>query len=123
MDFPGLFHQAGRLKTDLMLVPSNDWRAIDPWHTEMARFRAIEQGFNMVRQTSLGLSVATDYQGRVLNRMDHYTTADHVMVSEVPTRGVTTIYSMIGDLFAWLSILTLPLMITIARRRKSPPLP
>jgi apolipoprotein N-acyltransferase len=118
MDFPGLLHQAGRLKTDLMLVPSNDWRAIDPWHTEMARFRAIEQGFNMVRQTSLGLSVATDYQGRVLNRMDHYTTADHVMVSEVPTRGVNTIYSIIGDLFAWLCIVTLPLMIELARRRK-----
>lgn len=121
MDFPGLLHQAGRLKTDLMLVPSNDWKAIDPWHTEMARFRAIEQGFNMVRHTSLGLSVATDYQGRVLNRMDHYTTTDHVMVSEVPTQGVTTIYSIVGDLFAWLSIMTLPLMITIARRRKSPP--
>ena len=62
----------------------------------------------MVRQTSNGLSVATDYQGRVLSRMDHFTTEDHVMVSQVPTKGVTTFYSRFGDLFAWLCIITLP---------------
>ena len=118
MDFPGLLEQAGQLRTDLMLVPSNDWREIDPWHSEMARFRAIEQGFNMVRHASLGLSVATDYQGRVLSHMDHFRTADRVMVSEVPTRGVTTIYSMVGDLFAWLCIVTLPVLIVPVIRRR-----
>lgn len=119
MDFPGFLKQAGQLRTDLMLVPSNDWREIDPWHTEMARFRAIEQGFNMVRHASLGLSIATDYQGRVLSRMDHYTTTDHVMVSQVPTQGVDTVYSKIGDLFAWLSIVTLPVLAGPLRRRRS----
>lgn len=107
MDFPGLLKQAGKLHTDVMLVPSNDWKEIDPWHSEMARFRAIEQGFNLVRHTSGGLSIATDYQGRVLSRMDHYTTADRVMISEVPTRGVNTVYSRIGDLFSWVCIATL----------------
>jgi apolipoprotein N-acyltransferase len=116
MDFPGLLHQAGRLQTDIMLVPSNDWREIDPWHTEMARFRAIEQGFNMVRQTSNGLSLATDTRGRVLSRMDHFSTADRVMVSQVPTRGVTTIYSKISDLFAWLCVITLPVLIKRSSR-------
>jgi apolipoprotein N-acyltransferase len=116
MDFPGLLHQAGRLQTDIMLVPSNDWREIDPWHTEMARFRAIEQGFNMVRQTSNGLSLATDTRGRALSRMDHFATGDRVMVAQVPTRGVTTIYSKIGDLFAWLCIITLPGLIVRGQR-------
>src|SRR5512136_2865834 len=41
-----LLHQAGQLSADLVLVPSNDWRAIDPWHTQIAVFRAVEQGFN-----------------------------------------------------------------------------
>ena len=117
MDFPGLLKQAGRLHTDVMLVPSNDWKAIDPWHSEMARFRAIEQGFNLVRHTSGGLSIATDYQGRVLSRMDHYTTAERVMISEVPTRGVNTIYSWIGDLFSWVCIATLLGLLWLARRR------
>lgn len=106
-DFPRLVAQAGALGTDIVLDPSNDWRAIDPWHTEMASFRSIEEGVNLVRQTSQGLSAAFDYQGRRLSAMDHYQTEDYDMISEVPTRGVRTIYSRVGDWFAWLSILTL----------------
>jgi len=104
MDFPGLLKQAGQQRVDLMLVPSNDWRAIDPWHTHMARFRAIEQGFNLIRHTSGGLSLAADFQGRVLGSMDHYTTDDRALISHVPTRGTRTIYSRVGDLFAWICI-------------------
>ncbi len=100
-DFPQLLAQAGALRADIVLDPSNDWRAIDPWHTQRASFRAIEQGVNLVRQTSHGLSAAFDYQGRRLSSMDHFQAADYVMVSEVPTRGVHTIYSVLGDWFAW----------------------
>jgi apolipoprotein N-acyltransferase len=32
-DFPQLLRQAGALGTDILLDPSNDWRAIDSWHT------------------------------------------------------------------------------------------
>ena len=103
-----LLHQAGRGRADLVLVPSNDWRAIDPWHTQMAVFRAIEQGFNIVRHTSRGLSVAADYQGRVRGLMDHYETpGERQLVAEVPTKGVRTIYSRLGDLFSWLALLGL----------------
>ena len=118
MDFPELLKQAGRQHTDLLLVPSNDWKEIDPWHSEMARFRAIEQGFNLVRHASNGLSIATDYQGRVLSRMDHFTTADRVLISEVPTRGVDTVYSRIGDLFAWLCVITVLGSIMLAWRNQ-----
>jgi apolipoprotein N-acyltransferase len=100
-----LLHQAGAGRADLLLVPSNDWRAIDPWHTRMAVFRAVEQGVNMVRHTSRGLSVAVDYQGRVRGAMDHYeTTGNRALVAEVPTRGVRTVYSRVGDLFSWLAL-------------------
>lgn len=101
-DFPQLLAQAGALGADIVLDPSNDWRAVDPWHTQMASFRAIEQGVNLVRQTSQGLSAAFDYQGRRLSAMDHYYTADYALVSEVPTRGVRTVYSRLRDWFAWM---------------------
>ncbi len=104
MDFPGLLQQAGRQNVDIMLVPSNDWPEIDPWHSHMARLRAIEQGFNLVRHVSKGFSIATDYQGRVLASMDHYVTEERNLVSHVPTRGVTTIYAKVGDFFTWLCI-------------------
>ncbi len=33
--------------------------------------------------------------------MDHYTAADWTLVAHVPVRGVRTVYSFIGDWFAW----------------------
>lgn len=105
-DFPRLLAQAGRLRADIVLDPSNDWQAIDPWHTRMASFRAIEQGFNMVRHTSHGLSAAFDYQGRELASMDHFVTEDQTLVAYVPTRGTRTLYAIFGDWFGWMICLS-----------------
>jgi len=104
MDFHDLLQQAGKLDVDILFDPSYDWKTIDPFHTYMAKFRAVEQGFSMIRHTYHGLSIATDYYGRVLALMDHYTSDESRMVSYVPTKGITTLYSIIGDLFAWLCI-------------------
>ena len=104
-DFPSLLKQAGAGRADLLLLPSNDWKAIDPWHTQMAVFRAVEEGCNLVRQVSGGLSMAVDYRGCVLAAMDHVPMAENEsLVSQVPIHGVTTFYSRIGDLFAWLTL-------------------
>jgi len=103
-DFPRLLAQAGRLRADIVLDPSNDWNALDPWHTRMDGFRAIEQGFNMVRHTSHGLSAAFDYQGRELAQMDHFVTEDRALVAYVPTRGARTLYAIWGDWFGWLCV-------------------
>ncbi len=105
MDFPNFLKQAS--DADVFIAPSNDWKAIDPWHTHMARYRAIEEGFNLIRHTSNGLSVGADYTGRVISKMDDYESADKVLVTELPTKGVTTIYSIIGDSFAWFCLLLL----------------
>jgi apolipoprotein N-acyltransferase len=115
-DFPQLLAQAGALGADVVLDPSNDWRAIDPWHTQMVSFRAIEQGINLVRHTSQGLSATFDYQGRRLAAMDHYETTDYDMISEVPTKGVRTIYSRLGDWFGWVCLAGLLLLIGQAVR-------
>lgn len=47
---------------------------------------------------------ATDLYGRVLASMDHWRASEWVMVAQVPTRGVFTIYSAVGDLFGWLAV-------------------
>lgn len=122
MDFTGLIHQAGMAGTDIMLVPAWDWKEIDPLHARMAVFRAIENGFSMVRQTGEGLSIAVDHHGRTRAYMDHFTTDNHTMISRVPVDGVWTVYSLIGDLFAWLCVGGLVILISIvivARRKKS----
>jgi apolipoprotein N-acyltransferase len=116
-DFPRLLAQAGALGADVLLDPADDWRAIDPLHTRMAGFRAIEQGVNLVRHASNGLSAAYDYQGRVLAAMDHYQATDHVLVAQVPVKGVRTLYGWAGDCFAWLCLAMLAALATRALRR------
>jgi apolipoprotein N-acyltransferase len=102
--FPDLMRQAGSKGVDLMLVPSNDWRGIDPWATQHITFRAIENGYSLVRYTSNGRAMAVDYQGHILAAVDYFTTDKQTMIVSVPTRGVSTIYALIGDLFSWLCI-------------------
>jgi len=113
MDHPVYIRQAGRSATDVMLVPANDWHDIVPFHTYMAMFRGIEYGFSIVRVTGNGLSAAFDYQGRTLATADFVTTKQ-AMASHMPTRGVKTIYTVIGDLFAWLSIAGFVILVGLA---------
>jgi apolipoprotein N-acyltransferase len=120
-DFPRLMAQAGALKADLVLSPAGDWRAIDPRHTEIASFRAIEQGFNLVRQSNGGLSAAYDYQGRQLASMDEYQSADLTLIAQVPTRGVRTIYSHLGDWFAWVCVVSTFVLMGFAFREARKP--
>ena len=104
-----------------MLDPSWDWRAIDPLHTEMAVARAVENGFSLVRQAAEGLSVAVDYQGRVLAAMDHFRTEDRMLIADVPVRGARTLYAACGDWLAWLCAAALPLLALTGRRRTADP--
>jgi apolipoprotein N-acyltransferase len=119
-DFPQLLAQASALEADIIIDPSNDGRAISPWNTQMASFRAIEQGFNLVRPTYEGLSATYDYQGRCVSAVSDFQTVDHVMVSEVSTKGARTLYGKLGDWFAWVCQAGLLLLVgqTLIGRKK-----
>ena len=118
-DFPALPRQAGQAGADLLLRPAHEWQEIDPLHAQIAVFRAIENGFSLVSEAEQGRSIAVDYEGRVLANSDSFTSDLQVMVAFVPTKGVHTIYAIIGDLFAWLCIAGLVIIIGVAviRRR------
>lgn len=112
-DFPS----AGRARAgvDLVALPSSDWRAIDPVHTQMAALRAIESGHSIVRATRFGLSAGVDPEGRLRGWMSHF---DHpargseagvdagadggVLLVELPRSGSTTLYGLWGDWFVGL---------------------
>ena len=117
LDFPNYIK--GVKGADILLAPSNDWQDIDPIHTDMSRFRAIEQGVNFIRQTSHGLSVGTDYTGRVISEMDHFTDQNKVLITHLSTKGTKTIYSIIGDLFIILCLLMFLTIVIILKRKKS----
>jgi apolipoprotein N-acyltransferase len=120
-DFPRLVGQAGALAADILLVPAGDWRGIDPLHTRMATFRAIEQGVSLIRPTNDGLSIACDYRGNVLAAADYFETPDHSMIAQVPVQGAPTFYGRLGD---WLPCLCAGLLallsFTVVRARVRP---
>jgi apolipoprotein N-acyltransferase len=122
MDFPSVIRQAGQNGTDILLAPSLEpFAQLTKMHMRMSVFRAIENGVSVVRQTDNGLSMATDPFGRVLAQVDHFTSSERVMVAQVPTEGVSTLYPVIGDIFGWLSIGGVGVLIcwTMILRRKA----
>jgi apolipoprotein N-acyltransferase len=107
LDFPAFIGKFGKAGVDIMISPANDWDAISRTHPQQTSFRALEQGFSLIRpNTSSGLSAAYDYQGRLLTSIDYARTSERILVADLPAKGVNTIYSVIGDLFAWLCVLS-----------------
>ncbi|PKP51944.1 MAG: hypothetical protein CVT92_11180 [Bacteroidetes bacterium HGW-Bacteroidetes-1] len=105
MDFPSLIGQTGKMNIDIMLVPGSDWKEISPYHTYVASLRSIENGFSLVRSTFKGFSASFDYKGQLLSSNDFFRTDEVILYSDVPVKGQKTIYSVLGDYFAWLCIL------------------
>jgi apolipoprotein N-acyltransferase len=96
-DDPGLARQHARGGAAIVALPSSDWRGIDPQHTWMARARAIEGGFSLVRATRAGLSAAFDPYGRTRATLSAWEDHDHVMLATVPIARVPTLYARAGD--------------------------
>ena len=113
-DFPAFVRQAGRADADVMLIPAQDWAEITPMHGRMPTLGAIENGYSLIRNGYHGVSIAVDYHGKMLAQLDNFTTDERVMIADLPTRGIPTIYSRIGDLFAWLSVAAFVGLIVLA---------
>lgn len=101
-DFPQLMQQLGRQHADILLLPSGDWKEISPYHAQMAAVRAIENGVSLLRTASGAQSIATDYHGRIIGSRNYYDEGDKVLIAYLPVKGVRTLYTLIGDAFAWL---------------------
>ena len=99
MDFPQVIAQAGRAKIDLFIAPSNDWLEVRDIHAQMARMRAIEQGFALVRPTKDGTTVITDSAGRILASLTSPDDRPAMLVADIPVAHRFTLYSLIGDWF------------------------
>jgi len=119
-DYPAIIREAGQLDADFFILPSNEWIQLDPLHTHMAMFRAVENGFSLLRHTSGSYSLAVDYQGRALGGMHHSTSPSRTFVVELHTEGRTgtTVYAQFGDWFAWGNV-GLLMMFTVISFRKN----
>jgi apolipoprotein N-acyltransferase len=121
MSFPPYARQAGQQQVDIMLDPSYD---VPKSNGPAYSLRTIENGFSMVRPVYNGYSYAMDHNGKLLAGMDSDNTATGIMYADVPTKGVKTIYTTIGDLLGWfcvfglLGLILLTMVHSIRKRRK-----
>jgi apolipoprotein N-acyltransferase len=98
-DFPDLMRQPA---ADVMLLPAHDWPGIATAHAQRAVFRAIENGYAIVRPDADGVSSIVDNRGHTLASASGAT-----ITAAVSVRGERTPYRSVGDLFSWLDLLTL----------------
>ena len=112
-DFPNVGLALSQQGVDIAVVPSSDWRGIDPYHAKMAAVRAIEGGYALLRPVRGATSIATDAYGRVRASMSYFEKNDRIMLASLPAKQVPTLYSKVGDIFPM--TLSLFLMITFYR--------
>jgi apolipoprotein N-acyltransferase len=105
MDFLQVVNQIKDKRVDIMLVSANDFKEVTPYHTFLTSARAIEQGFNLVRPTGHGLSAAFDNKGQIISKLNFFENTETIMYSDVPTKGIKTVYAVLGDYFAYLCML------------------
>ncbi len=102
--FPGIARDNARDGADLALLPSSDWRGIDPEHGRMALLNAVAVGLPMVRPVRAATSIVADQYGRLLSSMRADGMESGVVVTEVPAQRVATMYTTTGELVPFLSV-------------------
>lgn len=120
-DFPAMAREHALADADLVVLPSSDWRGIDPVHTFMARVRALEGGFALLRAVRWAPSAAFDAHGNARAWMPATGDTDHVMVTHVPVGRTATTAMWLGDLPVGLAALLLGVLLLMPRRRMSTP--
>lgn len=104
LDFPALSRAYASKEIGLLLVSANDFK-LDAWlHSRMAILRGVEGGFSVARSARNGVLTLSDNRGRVLaEEYSNSATFAH-LVGTVPTFHSETLYSRLGDWFAWLNL-------------------
>ncbi len=100
---------------DILIATYDDDPAVDNMDPATATYRAIENGFSLIRPAGHGLSMVTDPEGRLLGSLDYFMPSSGILLSRIPTHGMGTIYRLIGDPFAYLCVAGLILLAIYSR--------
>lgn len=115
-DFPNLALTQARLGADLILLPGMDWRNMLQRHTLMARVRAIEGGFSLLRAANGATSMGFDKYGRILASMSDFGDNDKILLASLPVKRTNTLYSYVGNLLAYIALAVFLATIIMAAR-------
>ena len=115
INFSDYLNQLSRLGLDTLLIPSWEWDLLTEFHSNNLRFRAVENGFNIMKSTANGITLSTDYKGRFLSYFQPYKCQDHFVLSTVYKKGTKTLYSYIGKFFNYIYLGALIILVIIGR--------
>ncbi len=118
--FPSLTRMFVRLGGTCLVNITNDaWfgRTCAPHqHLSMAVLRAVENKRFLLRAANTGISAVIAPTGQILAQTDIFTEA--ALPAEVTAMHEMTLYTRIGDIFAWLCVLACAALLLAARRRR-----
>lgn len=101
MDFPRTTRSDAAHGVRLMGVPAGDFNR-DAWiHGRMAIMRGVENGFAVVGAATNGLATASDDRGRLIASKMNSPAGPAIIVADLPLGTGPTLYTRIGDVFAW----------------------
>ncbi len=104
LDFAPMIREYGQHGASLLLIPAWDFKRDGRMHARMAVLRGIENGFALARAAASGRLTVSDGFGRIVAEK---ATSDEVPVTLISDVGLTsraTVYSRLGDAFAWLVV-------------------
>jgi apolipoprotein N-acyltransferase len=124
----GFLRGVGQLNPDLLVnLTSDSWFGADtePWeHLALAVFGSVELRVSMVRAVNSGVSAFIDPNGRLVQKTyadDPYRqphAEDGVLVSVPMVPGGHTLYVAVGNLFAYLCVSAVLIIVVVAARSK-----
>jgi len=119
--FPSLAREAVAAGSELLTTVTNDgWygHSSAPYqHFELASMRAIEQGRYLARSANTGISGIVDPYGRVLVKSGIFEQAG--MVGEARFLTGRTVYSLVGDVIAYVAVALTAVALVVVRRRRN----
>jgi apolipoprotein N-acyltransferase len=104
MDFTQLSREYGNAGAGLLLVPGWDFNVDRSWHGHIAIMRGVESGFSIAHAAKNGYLTVTDDRGRVVAETRSDSAGFATLLATVPDAHEATLYLLLGDWFAWLSI-------------------
>ena len=82
INYPLFINSLSRNHLDMLIVPSWDYPGVAEFQSKEARYKAIEGGFNLIKNTANGVVIASDYKGRILSYFSGENCEDYFIVSE-----------------------------------------
>lgn len=112
MDFTNPARRYGLAGVGLLLVPAWDFNIDRAWHGHIAILRGVEDGFSIARAAKNGYLTVSDNRGRILGEVRSDSAPIASLLVSVPTAHDPTVYLLLGDWFAWLSLALIALALT-----------